>query len=150
MGSTSSGTRAVGSVRLDRVGRILVRLGSLVAVVLVALPVLGLALFSLSFASLGAAWHVATLLELTLPAIAIVAAVIVTIVMMLKGGTVSLTLGGIAAFIVGTVALVFLLQGDGGWWVLEVLAAPVGAGAFALALGAAFRLIARRTEPGGR
>ncbi len=104
MDSEGSDTGAVGSVGLDRAGRILVRLGSLVAVVLVALPILGLALFSLSFASLSLDWDVATLLELTLPATGIVVAVIVTIVMMLRGGTASLTLGGIGAFIVGAVA----------------------------------------------
>ncbi len=155
MPSTSSGTRAVASARLDRAGRNLVRVGGLVTVVLVALPALGgLALFTLIFAggegsvcdSLGChpfLWLFA------LPALGVVVAVIVTIWRMVRGGTVALTLGGIAAFIAGSATLVLLyLRGDGGR-VLAVQVAVVAASAFALALGSALRLIARRQAQRG-
>jgi hypothetical protein len=158
MGSATNEMKAKGSARLDRAGRILAALGSLIAMVLVVLPALGSALLGLRFASVSEGLFschdidcsIEMLMVFALPAIGIVVAVIVTIVMMLSGGTLSLTLGGIVAFIVGTVALVFFLQGDSGVWVLEVLAVPVGAAAFALALGASLRLIARRRPQVGR
>jgi hypothetical protein len=127
--------------RLDRTGRILVRIGSLVAVVFVALPAFVFALFILGFADSSTSFlgqfFVAALLVVTL-------AVVVTVVMMLRGSTVWLALGGIGGLVAGSIALVLVYQrGDA---VVASLgqAALVASSAFMLALGAALRLISRR------
>ena len=140
MGSANSEVRAVGSVRLDRAGRIMVRLGGLVTAVFVVLPAFVFALLILGFADLSAQPFAAALMVFAV-------AVAVTIVMMLRGGTVSLALGGIGAFIVGSVALALTYQQGNEWFVFVGQVALVAASAFTLALGAAFRLIARRREP---
>lgn len=106
MDSGSSEAGAEGSARLDRAGRILIALGSLVAVVLVALPALGFALLGLSFASVSEGFvschdvdcSIEMLMVFVLPAIGIALTMFVTIVMMLRGGTRSLTAAeGLAA-----------------------------------------------------
>jgi hypothetical protein len=159
MGSEGSEMKAKESAGLDRVGRILVRFGSLVAVVFVVLPALGFALVSLGLAQVreeggflsctSLDCSVEVVLGTTLPVAGVAVAVIVTIVMTLRGGTVSLTLGGIAAFIIGAATFVLLPQeGDDPIWLAAI--AVVGAGFFALALGAAFRLVARRQAQGGQ
>jgi hypothetical protein len=138
---------ATASPRLDRAGRILVRLGSLLAAVFVALPVFLYAVVILTFADSSATidgqMFVAALMVFAV-------AVVVTTVMMLRGGTLSLALGSIGAIIVGSVALVLTTQQDIEWFVFIGQVALVAASSLALALGAALRLIARRTEPGGR
>ena len=133
--------------RLDRVGRILVRIGSLLAAVFVALPVFLYAVVILTFADSSATiegqMFVAALMVFAV-------AVVVTVVMMLRGGTLSLALGGIGAIIVGFVALVLTTQQDIEWFVFIGQVALVAASSLALALGAAFRLIARRRAQQGR
>ncbi len=142
---TATGTTAL--PRLDRVGRALVRLGSLVTAVFVALPAFLFALLTLGFADSG------TTIE-GLMFMAALMAFAVTVMMMLRGGTRSLALGGIGAFIIGSVALLFTTRQDIEWFVFLGQVALVAASAFALALGAAFRLIARdqmrhRARPDG-
>ena len=132
--------KAKGSPRLDRAGRILVRLGSLVAAVFVALPAFLFALLILVFADSSTTTE-GQMFVAALMAFAV--AVVVTVVMMLRGGTLSLALGGIGAFIVGSVALVLTYQQGNEWFVFVGQAALVAASAFALTLGAAFRLVAR-------
>jgi hypothetical protein len=136
---------ATASPRLDRAGRILVRLGSLVAAVFVALPAFAFALLILGFADSS------TTLEGQMFVVALMAfavAVVVTVVMMLRGGTLSLALGGIGAFIVGSVGLVLTYQQGNEWFVFVGQVALVAVSAFALALGAALRLIARQEASG--
>ena len=132
--------------RLDRVGRILVRLGSLVAVVFVALPAFLFALLLKGFADSSTTIEGQTFVA-ALTVFAVV--VVVTIVMMLRGSSVWLALGGIGAFIVGSVALVLTYQQGNEWFVFIGQAALVAASAFALALGAAFRLTARHGSAKG-
>jgi uncharacterized sodium:solute symporter family permease YidK len=145
---------AMGSARLDRTGRILVRLGGLVAVVLVALPAIGgLALFTLIFAS-GEGSLCATLgchpllWVLALLALGVVVAVIATIRRMLRGGTVALVLGSIGGFIVGVRGVLTLAseyqQGEEPGTLFAGFLMVVGLAGGALALGSALRLIARR------
>jgi hypothetical protein len=139
------GVNATASPRLDRAGRILVRLGSLVAAVFVALPAFAFALLILGFADSS------TTLEGQMFVVALMAfavAVVVTVVMMLRGGTLSLALGGIGAFIVGSVGLVLTYQQGNEWFVFVGQVALVAVSAFALALGAALRLIARQEASG--
>jgi hypothetical protein len=135
------GMNATAPARLDRAGRILVRLGSLVAAVFVALPAFLFALLILALAdsstTVEGQMFVAALMVFAV-------AVVVTVVMMLRGGTLSLALGGIGAFIVGSVALVLAYQQGNEWFVFVGQAALVAVSAFTLALGAAFRLMARR------
>ena len=126
--------------RLDRVGRILVRLGSLVAAVFVALPAFLAALAIFYFADSSATIEGQTFVA----AIVVFAvAVVVTVVMMLKGGTLSLALGGIGAVIVGAVTLVLTYPQGNEWFVFIGQVALVAVTAFTLALGAALRLMAR-------
>ena len=147
MDTTTSEMKAKRSARLDRAGRILVRLGSLVAAVFVALPAFLFALLILwlsdSSTTIEGQSFVAALMVFSV-------AVVVTVVMMLRGGTLSLALGGIGAFIVGSVALVLTYQQGNEWFVFVGQVALVAVSALALALGAALRLIARRTEQRGR
>lgn len=135
------GVMAMASPRLDRAGRILVRVGSLVTVAFVALPVFAFALLILGFAdsstSVEGQMFVAVVMVFAV-------AVVVTAVLMLRGGTVWLALGGIGAFIVGWVALVLAYQQGDEWFVFVGKAALVAVSAFVLALGAALWLIARR------
>ena len=152
MGGTSRQARDPWSVSLDRAGRILIALGSVVALLVVVLPAIGYALFGVSWASIGGEGifgcstecRGAILFVAVLPALGLVAAVIMAIWLMLAGGTVSLAVGGIGAFIVGAATFVRLSQEDGvSYWLVAI-----GAGAFVLAIGATFRLIARRESPG--
>ena len=125
--------------RLDRKGLILVRLGSFVAAVFVALPAFLFALLILDRGDLSTTiegqMFVAALMVFAV-------AVVLTVVMMLRGGTPSLALGGIGAFIVGSVALVLTYQ-QAEWYEFVTYVAFVAMSALPLALGAAFRLIAR-------
>jgi hypothetical protein len=136
---------ATASARLDRAGRILVRLGSLVAAVFVALPAFLFALLILALAdsstTVEGQMFVAALMVFAV-------AVVVTVVLMLRGGTLSLALGGIGAFIVGSVGLVLTYQQGNEWFVFVGQVALVAVSAFALALGAALRLIARQEASG--
>jgi hypothetical protein len=137
---------ATASARLDRAGRILVRLGSLVAAVFVALPAFLFALLILALADSSTTVEGQTFVAALM---VFAVAVVVTVVMMLRGGTLSLALGGIGAFIVGSVALVLTSQQDIEWFVLVGQVALVAASSLALALGAALRLIARRRAQEG-
>jgi hypothetical protein len=140
----ADGMNAVASARLDRAGRILVRVGSLVAAVFVALPAFLFALLILALADSS------TTVEGQMFVVALMAfavAVVVTVVLMLRGGTLSLALG---AFIVGCVGLVLTTQQDIEWFVFIGQVALVAASSLALALGAALRLMARRSEQRGR
>ena len=129
--------------RLDRAGRILVVLGSLGAVVFVALPAFLFALFALALGSADSALSIRVLISVAAMMVFAVA-VVVTAVMMLRGGTLSLAFGGIGAFIVGSVALVLMYQRGDESFVFVGQVALVAVSALALALGAALRLIARR------
>jgi hypothetical protein len=139
------GMNAMARPRLDRVGRILVRLGSLLAAVFVALPVFLYAVVILTFADSSATIDG----QMSVAALMVFAvAVVVTVVMMLRGGTLSLALGSIGAIIVGSVALVLTTQQDIEWFVFIGQVALVAASSLALALGAALRLIARQEASG--
>jgi hypothetical protein len=140
-------------------GRILVRLGGLVIVVLVALPAIGVMAFSLIFASGEEGYACSTfdcragLWVLALLALGVVVAVIVTIWRMLRGGTVALALGGIGGVIVGAWGVLRLAsvyqQGETPGAVFAGFLMVVGLAGGALALGSALRLIARRRAQRG-
>jgi len=132
--------------RLDRAGRILVRLGSLVTVVLVALPAFLFALVILGFADSSTTIEGQTFVAALM---VFAVAVVVTVVLMLSGGTRSLALGGIGGVIVGSVALVLTYQQGNEWFVFIGQVALVAVSAFALALGAALRLMARHGSAKG-
>lgn len=134
----------MGSPRLDRAGRILIALGSLVAAVFVAVPAFLFALLILNFADSSTTIEGQTFVAALM---VFAVAVVVTVVMMLRGGTLSLALGGIGALIVGSVALVLMYQRGDEWFVFVGQVALVAVSALALALGAALRLMARRRAP---
>lgn len=130
--------------RLDRTGRLLVRVGGLIAVVFIALPAHLFAWFILGFADSSSIDEGQTFATALIVPTSMVAAV----VMMLKGSTVWLALGGIGSLVVGCIVLAYQLGNECFVFVGQV--ALVAASAFSLALGAALRLIARRIDPGGR
>jgi hypothetical protein len=125
----------------DRAGRILVRLGGLAAVVFVALPTFLFALVTLFLADSSTTVEGQTFVA-ALIAFAIVT--VVTVVMMLRGSPVWLALGGLGSLVAGSAALALISQQGGEWFVLLGQALLVAVSAFALALGAALRLLDRR------
>ena len=151
MANTTSETRTTRSTRLDQAGRILVDLGGLVTGPLVVMPLVVFALLTLGLANLFSDPGRTQSQMFAAALMVFVGVVAVTIVMMRRGGTVTLALGGIGGFILGALGLTGLASASQEWApeILLAFSRPVAAGGFALALGASFRLIAHRTERSG-
>jgi hypothetical protein len=147
----------VGLARLDRPGRMLVVL--LVAGLLIALPVLGVTMYSVVFDG-GGEYACATsecregfLWVLALPATFVVVAVIVTVWRMVRGGAVAPVLSAILGFIVGAWGAVRLvtehLEGQEPNILFAVVLMVVGFGGLMRPLWSSLRLVARLREPRG-